>query len=211
MISTSRLVSFALATLLLSACGAEGRIPGNWALATIDGVGPAVAAPLRVTFPAGVFGNDTLAENGVWHEVTLDDLVLAFEPGGTFDERTVEARRTLVRQNTFERPDYVSGAFGGDLIRDAAVPVTSDATGSWTLTGDSLVLSVPRAQRVEAMVAHVRQALPDAPEGAVREAVERALPSEIGARWTGVARGDRLELRDAEGRVFTFRRAPAGG
>src|SRR5688572_9187918 len=92
MISTLRLASLALATLLLAGCDPEERVLGSWELATIDGVGPAVAAPLRVTFPAGVFGADTLAADGVWHEVTLDALTLTLEPGGSYRERTVEAK-----------------------------------------------------------------------------------------------------------------------
>jgi hypothetical protein len=204
-----RLGTLALTLTLCVACGTEQRVLGTWELATIDGVGPAVAAPVRVIFPAGVFGRDTIVENAVWHEYTLDSLVLTLEPGGAFRERTVEAKRALVRQNTFERPDYVSGAFGGDLIRDESAAAASDATGSWTLAGDSLVLTQPREQHVEALVSRVRQALPDAPEAAVREAADGGLGAP-GPRWSGVARGDRLELRDPEGHVFAFRRAGSG-
>jgi hypothetical protein len=211
MISTLRRARLALATLLLAGCDPEARMLGSWELATIDGVGPAVAAPLRVVFPAGVFGADTLAADGMWHEVTLAELALTLEPGGTFRERAAEAKRILVRQNTFERPDYVSGAFGGDLIRDDAEPSPSETTGSWALTGDALVLDAPRTQRVEAMVAHMRQALPGAPEDAIRAAVERAVPGQIPPRWTGAVRGDRLELSDAQGRAFVFRRGAPGG
>jgi hypothetical protein len=208
----TKLATCSLALLLVCAgCDAEGRVVGSWELATIDGVGPAAAAPLRALFPAGIFGRDTVAESAVWHEYTLDSLVLAFEPGGAFRERVVEAERTLVRQNTFERPDYVSGAFGGDLIRDDGEPAAIDATGTWSLAGDSLVVADLRAQTVDALVARVRQALPDAPEAAVREAAERAVPADGGPRWTGLVRGDRLELRDREGHVFVLRRADTSG
>src|SRR6185503_16370523 len=124
------------ALVLFAACGGEDRAVGSWELATIDGVGPAVASPLRVVFPAGVYGRDTVTENGMWHESTLGSLVLTLAPDGTFRERGTEARRTLVRQSTYERPDYVSGAFGGDLIRDESQPDTSEASGSWRLVGD---------------------------------------------------------------------------
>jgi hypothetical protein len=211
MISTFRLASLALAALHLSGCDPEERALGSWELATIDGVGPAVAAPLRVVFPAGVFGRDTLADNGMWHEVTIDDLVLTLEPGGTFRERVVEAKRSLVRQSTFERPDYVSGAFGGDLIRDDAEPSATEASGSWTLAGDTLVLTAARAQSVEALAARMRQALPEASEDVIRDAADAAVPSEPSARWRGALRGDQLELVDAQGRAFVFRRGAPGG
>jgi hypothetical protein len=202
---TEKLATVTLALALCAGCGAEDRALGVWELASIDGVGPAVAPPLRMLFPAGVFGRDTVAENAVWHEYTVDSLVLTLEPDGAFRERTVEAKRTLVRQNTYERPAYVTGAFGGDLIRDESEPATIDATGSWTLVGDSLVLTRPRAQVADAMVARMRQALPDAPEPAVRAAVEGSVTAD--PLWSGVVRGDRLELRDPEGRVYTFRSA----
>ena len=195
-----------LALALGTACGGEPRVAGTWELATVDGVGPAVAAPLRVPFPAGVFGRDTVAENGLWHELTVDSLVLTIEPDGGFRERLIEAKRLLVRQSTYERPEYVSGAFGGDLIRDESEPQTVETTGRWELAADTLVLTQPRAESVDALVARMRQALPDAPEAEVRAAAGAALPP-AGARWRGVLRGDRLELRDPGGHLFAFRRA----
>jgi hypothetical protein len=181
---------------------------GEWELATIDGVGPGAAAPLRVPFPAGVIGSDTVVENGMWHEYTVDSLVLTLEAGGSFHERLVEARRTLVQQNTFERPEYVSGAFGGDLLRADAEPATIETAGTWALAGDSLVLTEPPRQRIDALVGRLRQALPSAPAGAVQAAVTAAVVDER-PRWTGRVRGERLELLDRDGHVFALRRPAA--
>ena len=194
-------------TLALAGCDPDQRALGTWELATVEGVGPAVAAPVRVLFPAGVFGADTIAENGMWHEYTVDSLVLTLEPGGSFRERMVEAKRALVQQSTYERPAYVSGAFGGDLIRATAEPAAMEVSGSWTLAGDSLVLTQPREQSVQALVSRVRQALPAAPEQDVRAAVDQAMADAPPPRWSGAMRGDRIELRDPDGRLFTFRRA----
>jgi hypothetical protein len=193
MMSTLRRASLALATLLLAGCDPEARLLGSWELATIDGVGPAVAAPLRVILPAGVFGADSVAADGMWHEVTLAELALTLEPEGTFRERVVEAKRTLVRQNTFERPDYVSGAFGGDLIRADAEPSPSETTGSWTLTGDSLVLDTPRPRAAGAS----RGARGRDPRGGGARAPERARPA-VDRRRAGRPSG---ALRRAGARV----------
>lgn len=210
---TGRRTSILVALCLHLAGGCtppEERVLGAWELAAIDGVGPAAAAPVRVTFPAGAYGSDTIAENGMWHEYTPDSLVLTLEPGGAFRERLVEARRTLVRQNPFERPAYVSGAFGGDLIRDDAEPGATEVSGEWSLSGDTLVLTVPRERAVESMVERMRQALPAAPEAAARAAADQGLGGSPAPRWSGTAEGDRLELRDPEGRRFTFRRPGPG-
>src|SRR5690606_13054463 len=118
----------------------------------------------------------------------------------------VERERSLVQRNDYVRPDYVSPAFGGDLIRERAEPSVEEATGSWSFEGDSLVLVQPRDQAVSAVVARVQDALPGAPEGAVREAVRQRLPVEPGPRWVGALAGERLELRDPEGRVLSFRK-----
>lgn len=200
-----------LPLLFAVAYDAEKRALGNWELAAIDGVGPAAAAPIRALFPAGAYGADTVAENGMWHEYTVESFLLTFEPESSFRERVVESRRTLVRQSTFERPEYVSGAFGGDLIRDEASPEALAGGGTWTLAGDSLVLTRAPAQIAAATLARLRQALPDAPEAAVREAVARASATAASARWSGEVKGDRLELRDADGRRYAFRRSDSGG
>jgi hypothetical protein len=199
----------AVLVLVLLGCDPERATVGRWEVVTIDGVGPRAAAPARVLFPAGAYGTDTLAADFMWHEYTVDSLVLTLEPGGSFSERLVERERALVHKNTYERPDYVSPAFGGDLIREDRPPAVEEATGAWTLQGDSLVLTQPREEAVSALAARVHAALPSAPAGAVREAVDLGVAAELGPRWTGMVKGDRLELRAGDGRVLTFRRTPA--
>lgn len=194
--------------LVLIGCDREKRALGSWEVVTIDGVGPRVAAPTRVLFPAGAYGADTLAGDFMWHEYTVDSIVLNVQAGGSFHERIVEGERTLVHKNTYERPDYVSPAFGGDLVREDQPPSVEESTGAWALVGDSLVLIQPRDQAVAAVAARVQSALPTAPEGAVREAVDRALDGATAPRWVGGVRGELLKLRAADGRVFTFRKAP---
>ena len=198
----------ACAALTLLGCDAASRLPGTWQMITIDGVGPGMAAPLRVVFPAGAYGPDTIAAEWMWNEVELDSLVLTLLPDGTFQERMVEAARLLVRKNTYVRPDYVSPAFGGNLIREQREPGRFDVTGSWSLTGDSIILTQTRDQAVASMAVRVGESLTGASEGEIRDALDRALteaPSR--PRWSGMLRGERLELRDGESRIVTFRKA----
>lgn len=197
----------AAALLLALGCDPRQAAEGSWQLTTVDGVGPAVAAPLRVLFPAVTYGADTLAIHGMWHEVTLDSLALVLDEDGSFRARAVEAKRTLTRKNTFDRPDYVSGAFGGDLIRADARAETTETTGRWTLAGDSLVVTAPRGALLADLAARVRQALPGTSAADIQAALEAAVPAAPPPRWTGAVKGDRLELVDEEGRTYGFRRA----
>ena len=212
MTRTRRPFSQLLAAVLLLALGCDPRkaAVGTWQLTTVDGVGPAVAAPLRVMFPAVVYGTDTLAIHGMWHEVTLDSLVLTVADDGSWRARAHEAKRVLARENTFERPDYVSGAFGGDLIREDARAAPTESAGTWTLAGDSLTLAEPRAGVVADLSARVRQAFPATPPAAIDEALEKGVPASPAPRWKGAVEGDRLELVDPEGRAYGFRRAGSG-
>lgn len=204
-----RIVALLLA-LALTGCDREARVLGRWEAVSIDGVGPAVAAASRVVFPAGAYGADTLAADFMWHEVAVDSLVLDVRPDGSYDERLVERQRTLVQKNSYVRPDYVSSAFGGDLIREEQPPAGEASSGSWTLAGDSIVMVRPRAAWVGAVTARVHAAFPTAPADAVRAAVDGGLPADPGPRWTGRVRADLLELRDEAGRRFAFRKVPDG-
>lgn len=198
------------AALVAAACDPRKAVVGRWEIVSVDGVAAAVAAPLRVSFPRVAYGADTLAAHGMWHEITLDSLALALAPDGTYTGRAVEATRTLARENTFARPAYVTGAFGGDLVRDEAQPAATGSAGSWTLAGDTVVLTEPRDRLVADLAARVRQAFPEVSAEAIEEALEQAVPGSPPPRWTGYLKGDRLELTDADGRRYVFRRAESG-
>src|SRR5262249_51957764 len=70
----------AAGVLLAAGCDPRKKLVGTWDLATLDGVAPAVATPVRVLFPAAKYGSDTTAARGMWHEVTFDSLVLTIDP-----------------------------------------------------------------------------------------------------------------------------------
>ena len=53
--------------------------------------------------------------------------------------------------------------------------------------------------------------MPTASESEILAALDQALPRDMPLRWSGRLRGDRLELRDTEGRAFTLRKTPADG
>jgi hypothetical protein len=203
----ARPLLLAAALLLAAGCDPRKKLVGTWELATLDGVAPAVATPLRVLFPAAKYGVDTMAARGMWHEVTYDSLVLTLDPGGAYRTRAVEKKRTLARPNAYARPDYVSGAFGGDLIRDSAQALATASAGTWALAGDSLVLTEPRDSAIAELAARIGQALPDADAAAIRRTVADSVPATLPPRWKGALKGERLELIDRDGRRYGFRRA----
>ena len=183
---------------------------GSWEVAAIDGVGTSAAVPLRMSFPAGAYGQVVLAEGQLWKEYRLESLVLELMPGGAFKEQTVEASTSAVSHSTYDRPAY-AGLFGGELIRQYGRPGRHEVIGTWTLAGDSLALFVTRDAVVADAAAHLEEVMPTASEGEIRAALDKALPQDMPLRWSGSLRGDRLELRDAEGRAFTLRKTPADG
>lgn len=195
------------ATLLLLGCDSGRAALGSWVVASVDGVGTGAATALRVPVPAGTYGALTLVEGWMWKEYMLDSLVIELRPDGTFSERKVEASSAGVTRSSFERPDYVP-FFGGELIREDARPGVHEIEGTWAETADTLRLVVTRDDLLADVRANLEDVLPDRSE-AIRLSVEGALPPEVPPRWTGVQRDDRLELTDAQGRSFVFRR-PGG-
>ena len=198
------------ALLVVLGCDSEERLLGSWEAAAIDGVGLGAAVPLRMSFPAGAYGQVILAEGQLWKEYTLESLVLELMPGGTFREQTVEATASAVSHSTYDRPDY-AGLFGGELIRQDGRPGRHEVIGTWTLAGDSLALFVTRDTVLADATAHLEEVMPTASEGDIRSALDHVLPQNMPLRWSGTLRGDRLELRDSEGRAFTLRKTPADG
>ena len=200
----------AFALLLLLGCDTEERVLGSWEVATINGVGLNAAGPLRMAFPAGAYNQVILAEGQLWKEYTLESLVLELMPGGAFREQTVEATNSAVSRSTYDRPAY-AGLFGGELIREDRRPGKHEVIGTWTLAGDSLALFVSRDTAAAAAAAHLEEVMPTASESEILAALDQALPRDMPLRWSGRLRGDRLELRDTEGRAFTLRKTPADG
>lgn len=200
--------SFAL--LLILGCDTEKRVVGSWEVAAIDGVGLNAAVPLRMAFPAGAYGQVVLVEGQLWKEYTLESLLLDLMPGGAFREQMVEATNSAVSRSTYDRPAY-AGLFGGELIREEGRPGRHEVVGSWTLAGDSLVLFVTRDTSVANAAAHLEEVMPAASESEIRATLDQVLPQDTPLRWSGTLRGDRLELRDAEGLTFTLRKTPADG
>ena len=199
-----------LVALDVVACDRGNPAVGRWEIVAVDGLGPRAAVPLRVHFPAGRYDTLELAADRMWKEFVVDSLVLELTADGRFTERKVEARAQLVSRPTYERPEYVSGAFGGDLIRDDAPAAVHQVGGTWTLAGDSLTLRLDREAFVDDMAANLADALPgDAPVAEIHVNVDRVVPAEPPPRWSGVLAGDRLELREAEGREVVFAKAGA--
>ena len=193
-----------LATLLLFGCDSGSAALGSWVVASVDGVGTGAATALRIPVPAGTYGELTLIEGWMWKEYMLDSLAIEFRPDGTFSERKVEASSSGVTRSSFERPDYVP-FFGGELIREDVRPGAHVINGTWFESADTLRLVVTRDDLLADTRANLEDVLPDQSE-AIRLNVEGALPPEVPPRWTGVLRGDRLELMDGQGRGFVFRR-----
>ena len=207
---TLRRAFSAFTLLLVLGCDSEERVLGSWEVAAIDGVGLSAAVPLRMAFPAGAYGQVILDEGQLWKEYTLESLVIELLPSGAFREQTVEAANSAVSHSTYDRPAY-AGLFGGELIRQDGRPGRHEVIGTWTLAGDSLALFVTRDTVVADAAAHLEEVMPAASEGEIRAALDQALPQDMPLRWSGTLRGDRLELRDAEGRAFTLRKTPADG
>src|SRR4051812_9370667 len=90
-----------LATALALACGSGDGPVGTWDVATVDGVGPGVAAALRVPIPAGTYDTLELKPDWSWKEFTVDSLTLDLRADGTFTERRVEAASMRVSRNSF--------------------------------------------------------------------------------------------------------------
>ena len=198
------------ALLVVLGCDYEERIVGNWEVTATDGVGLSAAVPLRMAFPAGAYGQVVLAEGQLWEEYTLESLVLKLMPGGAFKEQAVEATTSAVSHSTYDRPAY-AGLFGGELIRQDGRPGKHEVIGIWTLAGDSLALFVTRDTVVADAAAYLEEVMPTASAGEIQAALDQALPQDLPLRWSGRFRGDRLELRDAEGRAFTLRKTPTDG
>ena len=191
-------------------CDPEKRVLGSWKVVAVDGVRPNAAVPLRVAFPAGAYGPVILLEGQMWKEYTLASLLLELALDGGFRERTSESTSSAVTRSTYIRTSYAP-LFGGELIREDGQPGTHEMVGTWTLAGDSLALFVNREAALADAAAHLKEIMPAASEAEIRETLDHALPQDVPLRWSGALRGDGLELRDAEGRVFTFRKAAAGG
>ena len=194
-----------LSLLVVQGCDSEGRALGTWELAAIDGVGMRAAVPLRIAVPEGTYGQVVLEEGQMWKEYNLALLALELLPGGVFREQTLEATASAVSRSTYDRPNY-AGMFGGELIREDVLPGEHEVNGTWTLEGDSLALFVARTTAVSNAVAHLVEVMPNSPESDIQTTLDQALPLDMPLRWSGTLRADRLELRDSEGREFTFRK-----
>lgn len=197
----------ALAASLAIACGGGDGPAGVWDVATVDGIGPAVAAPLRVPVPEGTYDTLVMKPDWSWKEYTVDSLTLDLREDGTFTERRIEATSMRVTHNSYVRPEYVTGAFGGDLIRDAVKPTAHEVSGSWKLAGDTVTLELARDAAIADATADVADLL--GPIDGIRGNVEAALPDRPPPRWSGEWKDDRLELTNPEGRSLTFRKRGA--